>query len=160
MLAKSVGGGGVTIPAFRAHRNGVSQGGIVTSTFTKLRWTHEDFDTNGDFVPDADDSGGAAESRFTPTEAGIYALSLTVLMQSSTANKQFVIYIRKNGVVIAQPQETTVSSLYSFTVQAATIVEANGSTDYFDAYIFHDVGSDRFMFGEARFSYFEGWRVQ
>ena len=52
-------------PSFMAHRSGGQA--IGASTPVKIKFNVEDFDTNSDFLHDADDSGGATESRFTPT---------------------------------------------------------------------------------------------
>lgn len=69
-IAEALGGAS---PKFWVHRNGVDQSSIgVTAEI--IRWTVADINIGNSFAVDADDSGGAGESRWTPGVPGTYVV--------------------------------------------------------------------------------------
>ena len=153
MLAGSVGGGVPSSSAFSANRNNVNQT-IADATFTKLKLTTEIFDTNGDFEHDADDSGGATESRFTPTIAGKYTLIATTYWTGNVTGLR-LLTIYKNGTEVKRIQKDP-SHGANFNITMSDLVEANGTTDYFEIFVYQNSGGDLVLNGAISRTYFSG----
>ena len=158
-VAIAEGATGAPLPvslSFSAHRNGVSQTSVGTAA-TKIKWTTEDFDTNSDFVHDADDSGGAAESRYTPTVAGKY-LILASLDFDMVATADFCsVLVYKNGSLVRQASiRSETASPEKVTI--AVIVDMNGTTDYIEIFGANGTNSDTVL-GAATGTYFMGSRI-
>ncbi len=110
-----------TWPSFSVHKGGTNQT-TITGT-EKVVWSTEDFDTNSDF----------ASNRFTPTVAGKYLLTCYIQWTSYTADDQLVLSLFKNGTVY-RGTSTLASSTDSDGNTLTAIVDANGSTDYFEMF--------------------------
>lgn len=107
------GGGASSNPvAFNVNKGGTNQT-VSANTDTLLTWSTEVFDTNNNF------SG----NRFTPTVPGKYIINLHIFC-SGAANCHAT--IKKNGVAVAKGYDNGTSSI----VNASTIVDMNGTTDY------------------------------
>jgi hypothetical protein len=145
------------IPVFSAHRNSVNQT-ISHATVTKIKWTTEDFDSHGYFERDADDSGGATESRFTPLIAGVYVFVTALLYTSAVDQNRLIAYVTKNGA-ISKTNSIASSGTITQGVFVVAAFEANGSTDYFEAATFQNTGGDLTLSGSAPNTFFQGWRV-
>jgi hypothetical protein len=119
MLATNVAGNG---PAFSA-TNSVLQNFSV-NTFTKVTFDVENFDTNSNF----------ASSRFTPTVAGYYYISASVLQDFGGAGGTVsTVSIYKNGSAY---QITSIRGSTTYGgQQTQSLVYCNGSTDYVEIYI-------------------------
>ncbi len=135
--------------AFSVHKNGTNQTGVATSTNTKVTWSTEDFDTNSDFASD----------KFTPTVAGKYLLMATVGMTTITDGTDLTLWIYKNGVAHKRMELRTGASGSSANIVTA-IVEANGSTDYFEVFIFQNSGADKIISGDKINTFFQGFKMQ
>jgi hypothetical protein len=147
-------------PAFSVHRNGTNQTGITSGDWTKVRFTTEEFDTNGDFEADADDSGGASESRFTPTVAGKYLLTAAIAWDTDLSERPAVCAICKNGTLYKQIRiihATSVSGV-SQSHPISVIVDANGSTDYFEVYCWQNF-TNAVLDGASDKTFFSGCRI-
>lgn len=136
-----------TLPAFSVVKSGDQA--IVTSTLTKLTWQTEEYDTNADFASD----------KFTPTVAGKYLLIATGRLADLKDQGFFEISIYKNGSVARQLFTYAAKTDAVLSVNLAAMVEANGSTDYFEVYVQHDHGSNRNIDGNARASFFQGFKI-
>lgn len=147
------GGTGVAaIPAFRVHRNGVDQSFSV-STATKIQFTTEEFDTNSNF-------DNATNYRFTPTVAGKYIFTLSVESSSSMAStKVWRCYIYKNGSRVATGSGNASGGSNGAISVCSTILDANGSTDYFEAYIYSDDAGSLAIYGSSTNTHFSGCRI-
>jgi hypothetical protein len=133
--------------SFSVHKNGTSQT-INSGSVTQITWPTELFDTNSNF------SGNV----FTPTIAGKYLLTLVVYINSTVNALVFPMTIRKNGAFYAQMNHATVGTLgqaMSFSV----VVDANGSTDYFDTTLQNSDSSNRDINGGSGITFFCGCRV-
>ena len=141
------GGGSGTTVAFAAHKNGTNQTGVLTGTWTLLTWSTERFDTNSNFASD----------RFTPTVAAPYLLSAAARVDVTTT-AFVVVAIWKNGAELARG---SVSNTTSSDAQAPAVVvdQANGSTDYYEAYVYQASGSTQVVNGTAELTYFSGAKV-
>jgi len=85
-LAAGVAGNG---PAFSAYKS-TNQTSISNSTYTKVTFDVEEWDTNSNF----------ASSTFTPTVAGYYQVCASISFNASTTNPTFTrIGLYKNGSV-------------------------------------------------------------
>lgn len=112
------------MPAFSAYASSAQT--ITGSTFVKVNFTTEEFDTNSNF----------ASSTFTPTVAGYYEINSAVNTSATTVTRQ-ILFIYKNGVIYKGGTD-----LYPATGTAnsrgliSSLVYANGTTDYFEIYVF------------------------
>lgn len=147
------------LSGFHAHRNGVTQV-INASTDTKLKFTTEVFDVAGDFAHDADDSGGAAESRYTPSVAGKYLLIAAVKFNSVGDGLINQVRINMNGSEISRMTIHSSGGGAGEAVQVTTTIAiANGTTDYFEVSAFHTHATSRSVAGLATNCYFMGFRI-
>ena len=117
------------MPAFSAYL-GASQT-VSNATWTKVQLSAEVFDTNSNF-------DSTTNYRFTPTVAGYYQLNICWAVNAVATGIQLAIY--KNGSSFLVPAQTAASTS---TVSASVLVYANGSTDYFEFYVFLTVGEAR-----------------
>jgi hypothetical protein len=118
------------MPAFSATNNAVQS--ISGSTYTKVLFQTEVFDTNNNF----------ASSRFTPTVAGYYQINATLYHNWGTAGSVASTIIYKNGVI-----DTAFASRYGSntgpwgSITTSTLLYLNGSTDYVEVYAWSNNGS-------------------
>ena len=112
---------------------------FTSSTFTKVTFPTEDFDTNSNY--------DTATSRFTPTVAGYYQINAGVYVFSNTGTTSLrSISLYKNGgpykrgtfLVTSPPRETMLTF--------SGIVYCNGSTDYLEMYVY-DNGTSPQIYG-------------
>jgi hypothetical protein len=126
-LATGVAGTG---PAFSASSTALVSSAV--STFTKITYDTEDFDTNSNF----------ASSRFTPTVAGYYQLNASITFSGivTTGTASFVTLF-KNGSRFLDgnfaAQISTVTTINS----VSGIIYFNGSTDYVEVFGFQTAGT-------------------
>lgn len=147
----SLGGRGAdTLPAFSVHKNGTNQS-ITSSTFTQLTWSTEAFDTDSAFGSNA----------FTPQEAGKYLLILAAGWANATTSSVPLITIYKNGV-----EHKRLVWVYMGLASAGSdicgvcVVEANGTTDSFQAYVYHDDTAPRSVLGDTSKTFFQGFFIR
>lgn len=137
-------------PSFSVHKNGTNQTAIPASTYTKVTWSTEEFDTNNDFDSD----------RFTPTVAGKYQLSACCQWWGMASGRSTDIAIYKNGTLYKEVRgkaagstAANVGPLISFPVNA------NGTTDYFEIYVYHTNTIDGSLGGNSSSTYFGGSKI-
>jgi len=108
------------MPAFSAYKTGSQT--LTSSTYTKILYETEEFDTNSNF----------ASSTFTPTVAGYYQVTAAMQVGAFFTTGNLVIY--KNGSSYKKGFATggVTGTTGIFTV--TTLVYCNGSTDYIEAY--------------------------
>ncbi len=152
----------VTNSAFSVHRNAVATTYNFASTIAKkIRFTTEDYDTNSDFAIDAADTdSGGVLSRFTPTVAGKYLLIVGILT-SSNLNDQtwYEPLIYKNGSLEKSVRLRMSGTASSGAILTAT-VEANGSTDYFEAWYNGNTAGNTNLSGAVDGTFFQGSKIQ
>jgi hypothetical protein len=122
-LGTGVAGNG---PAFNA-RAATTQS-ISNTTYTKVTLGTEQFDTNNNF----------ASSTFTPTVAGYYLITGSVVIQSAAAAVTTLIY--KNGSSVAEGTALPATGVFSATATTSAVIYCNGSTDYIDLYAYQGSG--------------------
>tara|TARA_R100001460_G_scaffold98947_1_gene142019 strand:+ start:481 stop:969 length:489 start_codon:yes stop_codon:yes gene_type:complete len=108
-------------PMFRVSGNAKT---VSNNTDTKNDVNTEIFDTDNCFS-----TGGS--NRFTPNKAGKYYLNARIDANSGTNTDFYVVMFYKNGSSIGGA--ASINRDYN-TAVASQIVEANGSSDYFEVY--------------------------
>lgn len=152
MLAAGVAGNG---PAFSASRITSNQS-ISASTWTKVQFQSEEFDTNNNYDP-------TTNYRFTPTVAGYYQINLSCnISYASAAPNTMAAAIYKNGSV--NKQSTMASAGGSATgpygsVLVIAVIYLNGSTDYIEGYAWSNSATAVVVAG-SDYSYMSGALVR
>ena len=119
------------MPAFFAYLT--ADQSITSSTYTKIAYDAEVFDTNNNF----------ASSRFTPTVAGYYQISAGFDNTNSTAGVvRAVLTVYKNGSQFIHLSDFATGSAYTLTGSA--LVYCNGTTDYIEIYGFLNATGPKF----------------
>lgn len=127
---------------------------ISSATYVKAQNGTELFDTDGDY-------DNSTNYRFTPSVAGKYYLSNRISVNPDSNMQYIFAAIYKNGSRIAEMHQgynntDPVGNNY-FSIELSMIAEANGSSDYFEAYAYmHQNGDFRSTSGENLFS---GFRI-
>ena len=127
---------------------------ISSATYVKAQNGTELFDTDSDY-------DNSTNYRFTPSVAGKYYLSNRVSVDPDSNMQYIFASIYKNGSRIAEMHQGYVISdpigNNYFSIELSMIAEANGSSDYFEAYVYmHQDGDFRSTSGENLFS---GYRI-
>jgi len=122
----SVGPQGATGPAFSATAGALT---VSASTWTKIPFSGEQFDTNNNYDP-------TTNYRFTPTVAGYYYFTIQLFM-SVNANRGAV-SVYKNGVSTLEKLDlgSTANGGISFSTNG--LLSMNGTTDYVEAYVYQE----------------------
>ena len=134
----------VMAPAFHAFLS--ADQSISDSTYTTVQFNTEILDTNGCY-------DNSSTYRFTPTTAGKYYIYAGVQLQTNTASafNLGILQIQKNGtsVISLWNDARNNANGYSKGVFTAGIVDANGSSDYFEVKGYIDGTSGTTFFGGA-----------
>ena len=146
---KDLPGGGGGGPAFSVNKGEADQTPIPHATFVKLTWPAKEFDTNNDFASD----------RFTPTVAGKYFLGCSVEMRESVDQTLYLATIYKNGSEHRRGIIMPESGAGSVASGIGTVVDANGTTDYFEVFVFQNSGVAQTINGQAFKTHFTGMRI-
>ncbi|KKM84145.1 hypothetical protein LCGC14_1302200 [marine sediment metagenome] len=120
---------------------------VSTSVAVKIQFNSEYFDTNGDY-------DSVTNYRFTPTIKGKYLITISIGVSGYTIDEIFTGKLYKNGVQHRVAHITSRST--STFVGITAIVEANGTTDYFEVYADSVSDSSYTLVGINDFTRFEG----
>jgi len=112
-------------PSFQAIKSGNQS--IPDNTFTKLQPDTENWDTDNAY-------DNSSNYRFTPQTSGKYVLHGFCQNNSSTNITYIQLAIYKNGSVVETSTLDSGDADYD-TAQITRVVEANGSSDYFELYL-------------------------
>ena len=105
---------------------------FTSSTVVKIPFTQEQFDTDNCYDP-------TTNYRFTPTKAGYYLITVAAEARSNTSTSgSNSVYLYKNGSSIAVFGSTADDPIHTTLTH---IVSANGSSDYFEGYIYSNMTS-------------------
>ena len=134
------------MPAFSASTT--TNQAISASTYTKVTFGTEQFDTNNNF----------ASSTFTPTVAGYYQLNTSVNFGGNSTATYANIFLYKNGSPFRSLTSINVTSALS--ISGSCLVYANG-TDYFEIYAYTGQSSVS-IYGDAsnNYTWFNGSLVR
>ena len=135
-------------PAFSAYKGGTAQS-VASTTFTKITYDLEEFDTNSNF----------ASSRFTPTIAGYYQINATTYVQAVAAMTRNISVIYKNGSAFKYGNDNTPALTTESRSVVSSLIYFNGSTDYVEIYILA-TGTTLTVVGTSESTYFSGAMVR
>ena len=133
-------------PAFKAYKS-TAQTGVATGTLTKVTFQTELFDSDSNF----------ASSTFTPTTSGKYSVIAKVASQGAVTTNTWGCWLYKNGTVIAESNQYTVSGLVN--PEVSTIVDMNGTTDYLEVYLYQTTGSNQIINDGQANTYFSAFKL-
>jgi hypothetical protein len=126
-------------PSFYAYQGSAQT--ITNTTFTKITFDTEIWDTNNNF----------ASSTFTPTVAGYYQISAGIRSASGFTNGHLLIYKNGSEYLRICNMDTTNS------LTGSGMVYANGTTDYFEIYTYQASGASRTLVASSAQTYFQGF---
>jgi hypothetical protein len=138
-------------PAFSAYMSATQT--ISTSTWTKVIFNTEYFDTNSNYDP-------TTNYRFTPTVAGYYQVNLVLAMAdtvSGSSTEYSAIY--KNGAVYSQTRSRDGVG-QPVNVSQSIIISMNGTTDYIEIYAQQIGGTSAQIFGAINQSSFSALMIR
>ncbi len=148
--------GNTMTPAFAAFLNADQTVSDATDTVAAIN----------EEIFDSDSAYDTSTYRFTPQTAGKYFLYAAAQLQSNTATTFNLgqLYIRKNGTKIAHLWNDARNNAngYSKGVYLATVMTANGSSDYFDVMGYVDATAGTTFFGGSSTEHrtvFGGYRI-
>ena len=136
---KWAAGGSTSGPTYYAYRQTTDQT-FSTSTWTKMQFNAELFDTASNYDP-------TTNYRFTPTTSGYYQINCNIRVEAAGGATYGAVY--KNGTIYSANYNTPGNNTIP------TIVYCNGSTDYIEAYAYAGTGSPVIGVGQ-NFSYITG----
>lgn len=129
-------------PAFLAHKESTQN--FSASTWTKIEYDVEEFDTTSDYDP-------STNYRFTPSVAGYYQVNFNVRINySGAASDQVFVTVRKNDVrePIGETRANISGNWGRF--GGSGLIYMNGSTDYLEVFVWTNHGSP-FVQGAASY---------
>jgi hypothetical protein len=129
--------------AFSVNKGGTDQTSIPASTWTKVTWSNESFDTNNNFASNA----------FTPTIAGKYILTALIGTDAAVSG-DLVMAIYKNGAEFARGSVGANTNGAPVTSVSA-VVDANGVSDFYEVYVYSSNGSIT-LDGRSKITSFSG----
>ena len=115
------------VPSFSVKKT--SNQSISSSTYTKCTWSSENWDIGSGF--------DITNSKFQPTVAGYYNLTVNVRWDGSTSYTRGIVKLFKNGSAykrIAGHNEGTANQHYN--ANGTCLIYMNGSTDYAEVYVY------------------------
>ena len=134
-----------TAPMFSAYV--ASNQSISSSTNVKVPINTEEFDTNSNY-------DHTTNYRFTPTVAGYYQINASVATVGGATRAFAMIF--KNGAEFKRGNDCA-AAVNQVVVNA--LVYANGTTDYFETYVWTNAGGTN-LGGGANLTYFSAHLVQ
>lgn len=141
---------GVNGPAFSVNLGGSNQDNIVSIDL--IEWSTEIFDTAGDFTT-------GASARFTPSVEGKYLLSVMLSLSGATLDDLINVYIYKNGSVVHKNFAKVYEDGGVSYIGCTAIVDANGTTDYFEIYSQNQQRDTMDVVGTEANTYWTGSRI-
>jgi hypothetical protein len=138
---------------FSAYR-ATDQLNIADATNVKVQFGTEEYDVDGWFDP--------TNHRYTPQLAGKYWLNGAVRVLGTAGGARLALMVFKNGAFYRyMSHQHTSGSAQPMNIPGGCQVDANGSTDYFELYIFHSFGaSTADIEGGLEATYFQGFYLR
>ena len=136
-------------PAFSAEKTGTNQT-VNPSTETKVTYEAERFDTNNDF--------DLANNRFTPTVPGKYYLTTAMIWLSTDDEAALQVIFFRNGLVFKE-HFIRASGTASQGLTYSALIDANGSTDFFEVFVQHNAATSKQISGNPAHTWFMAQRV-
>jgi hypothetical protein len=118
---------------------------VSSSTWTKVTFNAEEIDTDGWF----------ASSRYTPQQAGYYYVRAQAYFLG-LQNQVAYIAVWRNGAEYARTStESVKNSVTDLALSGNCLVHCNGSTDYFEIYVWQNGGTQNISNSGRAFTYIE-----
>ena len=135
--------------AFSARLSGTQS--ISASTWTKITFNTEDFDTASQY--------DHSNSKFQPTIAGYYQINASLAWLDGASTAALTRFYKngswyKNGAYLYHGSQ----ALDDYQVESSVLVYMNGSSDYFEIYGYN-IGTSNTISGGGETSYFQGFLV-
>ena len=145
------GAGGTNTPAFFAHLS--SDQSLANQSATKVQFDSELFDTDNCY-------DNTTNYRFTPNVAGKYLLTAGLTFSALNDQKQTIIYFYKNGSTFGFLRNIMAKTNGNLSITYTIIVDANGTSDYFEVFAYQDNGNSRNLQGNSGpLNYFGGYKI-
>lgn len=122
-----------TAPAFSATKSGSGDQSTSANTTTKVTFETEQWDLTNDY--------DTSNSRFTPSVQGYYHFNSSFYLKSPVDGGVTQIQLHKNGSVFKWGNILTAAGTESHSPTLSATAYANGSTDYFELYIWQNSGT-------------------
>lgn len=137
-----------TLPviSFSAHKNGVSQDGIVSGAMVKITFSTERYDNGGLF-------DSATNYRWVPPP-GTVQINSVIRWAASVDQTRLVIFISKNGVSLIE-KGIAASGTGLIAVGLNISDECNG-TDFYETFVLQNSGVNQSVDGDATVTNFMG----
>jgi hypothetical protein len=148
IIADSITSGAVAnTPSFNALLS-ARQTGVAANSNVKINFNQTTINEGSNF--------DTSTYKFTPTTAGTYFLMACMSIPSGTDWDNNQIQIYKNGSNIARSSnfQTSNSSTKTF-----ALVEANGSSDYFEVYVYWNGSGNQEIDNANGRTYFSGFKL-
>jgi len=133
-------------PAFAATVNSAQS--IVTSTYVKMQFNTELFDTNNCF--------DTTNYRFTPNVAGYYQINGSVSLNMPANNMPGFGVLYKNGSTYLWAEAMGSTNAYP-TATISALVYFNGTTDYVELYVHQNSGATYSTINSSAYQQFSGF---
>jgi hypothetical protein len=127
-------------PAFSAYAGSATS--LAATAFTKVEFSVEDFDTNGNF----------ASSRFTPTVAGYYQINAAVQLVGTITYAMAALYKNGSAYKYSDQEQTQNDPIKSI----SALVYLNGSTDFVEVFAYNGTVSPVNTVASALVTWFDG----
>ena len=132
------------VPLLVAYKDDATQS-VSSSTWTKVTFNAEEIDTDGWF----------ASSRYTPQQAGYYYVRAQAYFLG-LQNQVAYIAVWRNGAEYARTStESVKNSATDLALSGNCLVHCNGSTDYFEIYVWQNGGTVNISNSGRAFTYIE-----
>lgn len=125
---------------------------ISTSSATKVAFATEDYDSDSYF-------DSTTNYRFTPLVAGTYIVEVCLYYASMAASAACNCYVYKNGAADQLVGRLVTGAAGDMAFAGASVVQANGSTDYFEIYTTQQSGVNKSLYSGAAETYFAMQRI-
>lgn len=145
-LSKSLNPDRLVKPSFSVHKEGTNQTSVGTA-LELITWPTEEFDANNNF----------ASNRFTPSIQGKYLLSASLGFLVVSDGDVLVCSVYKNGAEYKNKNNTSGSSINN-SVSVTIVVDANGTTDYFEIWGANGISADT-VNGSELLTWFTGCKI-
>ena len=145
--------GGDNTPNFSVYRSGNQS--LSNSTNTKIQFNAETYDTANAF-------DSTTNYRFTPQTAGKYFLTANFFAGGSTADlteAKISIYKNNSSELEYSLDRRTSGNGYNFSMSVNGLVEANGSTDYFEVFVNATGAGTKNIIGNDYQTFFQGYKI-
>jgi len=134
---------------FSAYRNAPQT--IPKQVFTKIQFTHEDFDGLNEY-------DNSLMYRFVASAAGYYFLHSSIMWDEAEADYEFYLAFYKNGALFGAQQCAVASVAIEAGIQISAIFNL-AQNDYIEVFIYHE-GTDSWdTLDDREYCFFSGHRL-